>query len=1598
MKMTRTSHGLTLGVLIAAFAWGTAASAIRAADSDLDASESVPVLSESTPANDERDASLDTPIALRFRRPLDSASVSSSTVSLLGPNGPLAVDVNWDPARSEVQVRTRNDLLPASRYTVFVSGAKFAEAAPVPLTAVTFKTRSMDSNGSRRTAAVEPAAATDARGEATEAEILRSTVAFSQNAHQLATGTAGASAAPTSSCDNHELLRGYSFCRRKGDISGGIFRPGIDNTDARWRVNTPLPELPTVDDFPVGTFPRGQTAVFGVVRRIDDEPVAGVTLSIGGASTRTDEFGRFALVNVPNGQQVLVVDGRSANRASEEYGQFTASLEIKAHEANSVPYNLFLPRIDARDKIRIPSPTTEDLVVTHPSIPGMSIQIPAGTVLRNREGHIITEFAVVPMPVDRSPIPAPANFPVYVSMQPGDATVESLAETGATGLRVIYPNYTVENTKEQGFWYYDTDRGEWQVYASGRVSDDGRTVIPLSLHGASVLMPQGGASIGGLDPPPPVRCSSGGTGDGDPVDCATGAFVHFSTDLAVPDTPPLAFTRMYSSQDPVSRQFGRGMTNNYAMYVHVPEGSCYGIYTSVGTEIDLVTGDGAVYPFFLISGATRNTGVLLHNSTPTRFYGAIMQTDNHNDLTVTLTDGTVYRISTGCPTLLKSMTDRFGNTSSLTYNAGLLSQIVSSSGRWLSFTYNSNNQISTASDNSGRSVSYAYDSAKRLITTTFADGTTERYAYDAAGNMRTVVDRRGNTMVTNAYDGNQRVSQQTYADGSTYQFAYTLSGSTVTATDVTDGRGNVKHLVFDAAGYPVSVTRASGTALAQTTTYERNAGELVTSVTDPLGRVTTLTYSDAGDVLTRTILDGTSEAATYAYTYTLDYHQVASVTDALGNIATYAYTQGCLTSATDPLGHATTITCDSSGKPVSVADALGHTTTLTYAGNDLQSITDPLNRTAQFTVDNLGRVIAVRDPLSRLTRADYDTNGQVVQSFDSLGQATAYAYDNKGNLLSVTDPNGGVTQYGYDDRNRPISRTDALNHSESWAYDNQGNVQTFTDRKGQLTQYQYDALNRLTQITDADGRMITVSYDAGNRLVQVADSQSGTIARTYNGRDQLMSEQTPQGVVSYQYDERGRRTQMMAGSQAPVHYDYDRADRLIEITQGPETVGMDYDSANRRTTLTLPNGLRIGYAYDVADQVTGLNYATAEGATLGTLSYGYDALGRRITQGGSWASEAMATPTSAVSAFNLSNQQTSFNGAPWAYDLNGDPTNGEGQSYVFDDRQQLRQIVQGATPLASFQYDAFGRRMSKTIDGVTTSYLYDGDNAVQETQGSAVSPILTGLNIDERFARTEAVGRRYFLTDTLGSTIALADSGQAIQQRYQYEPYGEVNAIGSSDNPYQYTGRENDQTGLYYYRARYYSPALKRFISEDPLGLSGGLNGYAYADGDPIDFDDPYGLYSWGEFINDSADFSAGMGDTISFTLTRRIREHWDIGSVNMCSKSYAFGELSGVVVDTYLGGAVGWEAAGVKGAGKEFSHWWPTRMGGPRSLWNGNFVTSLRHYLHDPWRYPRGWRDFGPRFPWLLSQLDRVPNVYKGAFVGYFGSMMSLDNSCGCE
>jgi RHS repeat-associated protein len=144
---------------------------------------------------------------------------------------------------------------------------------------------------------------------------------------------------------------------------------------------------------------------------------------------------------------------------------------------------------------------------------------------------------------------------------------------------------------------------------------------------------------------------------------------------------------------------------------------------------------------------------------------------------------------------------------------------------------------------------------------------------------------------------------------------------------------------------------------------------------------------------------------------------------------------------------------------------------------------------------------------------------------------------------------------------------------------------------------------------------------------------------------------------------------------------------------------------------------------------------------------------------------------------------------------------------------------------------------------VQTGFVYDGENFVQELNGATVTANLVTGGIDELFARKEGATASYPLTDALGSVIGLTDASGALQTQYSYEPYGKATRSGAgTTNSQTYTGREDDGTGLYYYRARFYAPTLSRFIAEDPQELiSDWSNPYRYAVDSPINVIDPTG-------------------------------------------------------------------------------------------------------------------------------------------------------------
>ena len=1348
--------------------------------------EVAPGIADSLPANGSAEAPLDALIALRFSKPLRPETVDTEAVQLTGPQG--AVGIKIVPAEGGMLafISPTTLLFPGATYTLSVSGPLDEGGDALAFASVAFTTLRLDG--------------------------------------------------PVDLSDGEEWI------------------PDESNFRDDWsshRKDSPWQSLPSLQAEP------GVTALAGQVLRLNGRPLPNVTLSIADRTALTDKTGRFLLTHISAGHQSMVIDGRSADKSGKSYCMFDVGVDIEAGKTNKLSYTSWLPLEDTKHATRLEVPTSKEIIATTPRIPGLEVRIPEGVVLRTQHGHPLTVLSLTPIPLDRTPFPLPDGAKLFFSPQGHGAKVEAADGGESKGVRIIFPNISrLAPGLKVDLMTYTSGRG-WFTYGQGQVTDDGKQIVPdpgVEFHRLGCLqMILGNPNLAPSEGPPPGSCAK----DGDPVDLFTGLFLHYQTDLALPDTLPIALTRTYRPRDSASRIFGIGTSHSYDMFL-------VGDYSSYA---EVVLPDGARVRFNRTSSGTGYVdGVFEHAATPTEFYKSKLTWNNTLfGWDLKFKDGSlwqfkVYNTQIGPPVLVL-IQDRYNNSLSIARDTNRkITKITSPNGRWLEFSYDASNRVSQIKDNIGRTVGYQYDASGRLWKITDPAGGVTEHTYDASHRMLTVKDARGIVHVTNEYNANGRVTKQTMADGGIYQFAYTLNGSgQVTQTEVTNPRGILRRVTFNASGYTLTDTYAVGRPEQQGVTYVWESGtNKVLSKIDPLGRATAYTYESNGNLASITYLAGTADAVTTSFTYESMFNQAATISGPLNHSSSYEYnSKGEVIRETDALGNQYTFAYNAAGQMISVTNPLQHTTQFVYDQGDLIKVIDPLGHSSDQFTDAAGRIISETDSSGRTVRYEYDALDRLTRVTDPLQGVTLYSYDANGNLASVTDARGKITSYTYDNMNRLATRTDPLLRVVSYEYDLTGNITKITDRRGKVTTFTYDGVNRATFAgfgtttsggTTTHESTVTFTYEAagcgcggtGGRLTQLVDSVSGTISYTYDNFDQVISETTSQGTVSYSYDSMGRKTSMTVAGQPTVNYAYDNNDRLTQITQGSATVSFTYDNSGRETSITLPNGVVTEYGYNAASQLTGLTYKKS-GNVLGNLTYEYDAAGQITKVGGTFARTDLPQAVSSTN-YNSGNHQTGFGSQTLTYDLNGNLTSDGTNTFTWNARDQLISIS-GPGLNASFQYDGIGRRISKTVNSSTTSSLYDGLNVVQEAVGGSATANMLAGSVDEVFRRTDSSGSWGPIADGLGNVIALTDAAGAIQASYTYEPFGKTTASGSaSSNPSQYTGRENDGTGLYYYRARYYSPALQRFISEDPIGFAGGINFYAYVENDPISYSDPLGL------------------------------------------------------------------------------------------------------------------------------------------------------------
>jgi RHS repeat-associated protein len=1237
--------------------------------------------------------------------------------------------------------------------------------------------------------------------------------------------------------------------------------------------------------------PPGVTAVSGRALTLNGKPLQGVTFRIDDRKTQTDGTGRFLLTNIPAGHHELVIDGRSV-RAAETYGVFEVGVDVADKTTTVLGYTVWMTALDMAHAVSMRFPTATETVLTTPLLPGLELRLPAGTTITDIDGNVASQVSITPIPVKQPPFPLPGgvDVPIYFTIQPGGGYIH-VAGGGYRGAQLFYPNTKKDRPGTPfNFWNYDAEDKGWFIYGAGVVSADRTTIIPnagVEIHELTGAM----VGLGGFGPP------SGRGGDkqaGDPVDPSTGLFVYEKTDLSVADIVPIAVTRTYRQGDSRSRGFGIGTSFNYDMFL-VGDISSY-------TYQELILPDGGRVRFNRIFEGDLGFMKAIYQNTSTlgEWFGATIT--YCFGWCVNRKDGTVFRFKEAFSldgprdTGLLSITDRNGNVVTVTRLGGAangnVDRVTSPNGRYIQFTYDDQHRITQLQDNIGRTVTYTYDSPTdtgRLTQVTDVNNGIWIYTYDTAHQMTSIRDARDILYLQNEYDANGRVMLQTQADDSTYEFEYTTDANgAVTQTDITDPRGNVRRLVFNppptspngfmAGGTDSTDTYAYGTSIASTTTTVRQPGtNLPSSIIDNLGRVTAYTYDVKGNVLTVTRLSGTPDAATMLFTYDSTFGNLASVRDPLGRTTTFAYdTHGNLTSTIDPLGNRTTWTYNAAGQVQTVTDANGNTTTNGYTAGNLTSITDPLGRSVTFSYDGAGRRTGESNAYGTTLR-EYNLLDLVTRITDPASGITDFTYDPNGNLLTIKDGRNNTTTYTYNNMERLETRKDALLATEVFMYDGNGNVAQATDRRGKVTTYEYDALNRPsfvgfgTQAGPTYESSVTFTYDGASRLTLAADSETGNVAREYDEFDRLANETTPQGIVTYEYDSIGRRTATTVTGQPTTTYTYDDANRITQIAQNTSTVNLTYDAGGRRSSVTLPNGVMTRYTYNASSQITGLTYDQPN-LTLGNLVYTYDSVGRRTGLGGTLAQ--IDLPASLSSAtYNANNQLTMWDATTFTYDANGNLANDSSRTYSWNARNELSSL--GGSVTASFSYDPFGRRTSKSIGGVGTTYLYDGANIIQELSGSTPTANLLRGETDEVFVRADGASISHFLADALGSSVALTDTTGTIQGTYRYQPFGTTASSGSvTNNGFQFTGRENDGTGLYYYRARYYAPGRQRFLSEDPIDFGAGdANLYVYSGNDPINKTDPSGLYAgWDDVAFAGGGAVAGLvGQAVGDMIAGRV-------------------------------------------------------------------------------------------------------------------------------
>jgi RHS repeat-associated protein len=680
------------------------------------------------------------------------------------------------------------------------------------------------------------------------------------------------------------------------------------------------------------------------------------------------------------------------------------------------------------------------------------------------------------------------------------------------------------------------------------------------------------------------------------------------------------------------------------------------------------------------------------------------------------------------------------------------------------------------------------------------------------------------------------------------QYSYNSNGRVKRSWNRTNGE--ILYF-YDDATRTSSVVQPPNAILgvARSTSYAFDALGRTVSVTDPLGNVTSYEY-DALDRITKVTLPRPSATSTLNFITRFSYDN-AGANPAL----TYVL-------VTDPNNRVTRQGYDAFARLAESTDAGGHTTVYGYTHGLLASIADANGNGTSYDYDAFRRLSRTTFPDGKSESYEYFTDGKLSAKTDRKGVRTTYSYDAYGRMVLQTtgaqsraftfegqkltilsDTYGGTTDtimYTYDPKSfLPLSERQGVGV---------GTVRGTVDYTwGTSTDLMASYKITDPEVPPNDTQTITYGYFADNSVASIHWSRGpGSYRYTYDGNGQPITISFPNGQTrNFTYDDQGRLTKIrnLLGTTnlATFDYEYDK-----DNDTGLFTVLGQRTKVTATVPALSPIATKTELFYDASSQLTRTRTTTTSATEQ---SWTYDAIGNRLTQTAGGTTTTYSYVKNGTNPNNSARLATAGANA-LSHDVNGNMTAFGAITYAWDVLDRLKTRTGGGLT-STFSYDAQGRRTR--IDHESTKFIYQGLNAVdmsyKKAGGYFRSNYLFGPGIDEPLARVDSTEVTYYSVDGLGSVILLTDGSGTVKNKYSYGSWGErQTAIESLVQPFLYTSRESlllDAPvfeNLYYYRARSMMPGIGRFISEDPLGLAAGMNLYRYADGNPVNYSDPFGL------------------------------------------------------------------------------------------------------------------------------------------------------------